>query len=61
MDDVLGIMLVIVVVATVVMIARSLLGTKAGTGSRKSRERAEREGDYGTDGLQRAEERRNVD
>ena len=60
MDGFLPIMLIIVVVATVAIIARNLVVAKAASGTGKSRERAEREGDLGAEGLRRAEERRHI-
>lgn len=60
MNGFMGIMLVIVLMGTVAIIARNLMVAKAASGTGKSRERAEREGDYGTEGLERAEERRRL-
>ncbi|HUR75214.1 MAG TPA: hypothetical protein VMZ00_13130 [Sporichthya sp.] len=56
----LPIMLIIVVMATVAIVARNFMVAKAAAGTGKSRERAEREGDLGREGLHRAERRRRM-
>jgi hypothetical protein len=60
MNGYIGIMIVIVLTGTVAIVARNLMVAKAASGTGKSRERAEREGDYGPEGLHRAEERRRL-
>ncbi len=60
MDGFLPIMLIIVIVATLAIVARVVVVAAAARGTGKSRERAEREGDLGPEGLRRAEERRHV-
>lgn len=54
------IMLIIVVMATVAIVARNVVVAKAASGTARSRERAEREGDLGPEGLRRAEQRRRL-
>ncbi len=60
MDGFLPIMLIIVVMATVAIVARNVVVAKAASGTGKSRERAEREGDLGEEGLRRADRRRRM-
>lgn len=60
MDSFLPIMIIIVVMGTVAIIARNVVVAKAASGTAKSRERAEREGDLGEEGLRRAQRRRHV-
>ena len=60
MNDFLSIMMIIVVVGTVALVARNLLVATGAGDTGKSRERAEREGDLGEEGLTRAERRRHL-
>jgi len=59
-DGFLPIMLIIVVMGTVALVARNVVVAKAASGTSKSRERAEREGDLGAEGRHRAERRRRL-
>ena len=60
MEGFLPIMLIIVAMAVVALAARHFMVAKAASGTAKSRERAEREGDLGQEGLRRAARRRRL-
>lgn len=52
--------ILIAVAGVLAVVGRNLIVARSAQGTAKSRERAEREGDLGPEGLRRAEERRRM-